>query len=158
MKRGEMTFDFFRFSWELWCTPYVLIIIFPEERVLHCDFWFEKDGFVHRRILKLMNQTLDLSAGFWVGSLWYTPLQSALPARTLGRVLAAIYIWHIKSEYIFHCPACSQGMEEQHVRAPLSKIFSKLHLGMFAVSRRLKNAHKHMQSPSKVCCVCLEAE
>ena len=129
---------------------------------LHCDLWFEKDGFLHHRVLKLMNQTLGLSAGFLFGSLWYAPLPFALPARTPGRVLAATYIWHIKEWVCILLPCLLTGHggaeQKQHVRAPFSKIFSKLCLGVFAVSRRLKNAHKHMQSPSKVCYVCHGAE
>lgn len=102
-----------------------------------------EDGFLHHRVL---NQMLDLSAVLWFRSLWYTPLPSALPAHTLRKIPAAVYIWNIKECVCISlsCLLTGHGGAEQKqpVRAAFSKIFSKLHLRIFAISRRLKNAHK----------------
>lgn len=56
----------------------------------------------------------------------------------------------LKSEYISHCPVCSQDMEEQNTNSIsgllLVKGFPNLAFsGAFPVSRRVKNAHRQMK-------------
>lgn len=93
--------------------------------------------------------------------------QSALQAGIPGRASADIYIWHIKEWVPVSLPCLFTGHRgaehKQHLRAPFSKIFSKIGLGAFSVSRlkgsvRVKNAHKQMKSPSKDYYVCHGAE
>lgn len=151
--KGEKWWLIFRFPWGLWCTwmwitsyfntVVILMIIFHEERVFTLWFWFEKDVLLHHKVL---NQMLDLSAVLWLRSHWYAPLPSALPAHTLRRVLAAIYIWNIM-EWVCISLSClltghGGAEQKQHVRAAFSNRFSKQHLRIFAISRRLKNAHR----------------
>lgn len=140
MKRGEITFDLLGFpegSDACGCEPpptsFVQHLIyfkghFPwRKSVCTLIFWFEKGGFLYHTILQLMNETLDLSTGSWFGSLWYAPLWFFLPAHTLGRVLAAIYIWHSKEWVHISLPCLLTGHgiaeQKQHIRAPFTKYF-----------------------------------
>lgn len=93
----------------------------------------------------------------WIYQLCYVqePLVSSLPplllASTHGRVLAAVYIWNIK-EWVCISLSClltghGGAEQKQHVSSTLlgkyfPKIFSKSHLRIFAITRRLKNAHR----------------
>lgn len=138
------------------------MIIFPEERVFALWFLVWEGSLSPSQGI----EADESDTGFISWVLLWEPLVHSTPiclASTYSwESIGCLYIWHFKEwvRILLPCLLTGHGGAEQkqHVRAPFSKIFSKLRLRMFAVSRRLESAHKHMQSPSKVCYVCRGAE
>lgn len=134
--------------------PYVLMTVFAEKNgVCTVSEWWLSTPYT------IKADTLGASFIRWV--LFWEPLVHSPPSLPCKQVLLGEHQVTftsdtLKSEYTSHSPACSQGMEEQNTSSIsgllLVKYFPNLAFsGAFSVSRRVKNAHKQMKSPSKGC-------